>query len=352
MDRRFKAWLAAAALALAAAPALAQHPAMPADRAQEAAPSLPESLTAGEVRDVVSRLSDEEVRSLLIQQLDKVATADAPAEGSAADQLVAAGDRAHENLVATLDTAPRFGSALAAAWETFTQGVDIGSGRIALAVLLAIVATIVAERVFVSLVGSIGRGGSPDHARGALSRCGLLAARMVCDLLAIGAGLLAAAGVLFVVLSSAEHAPQVLARVFGAVAIIRGAAAISKAVLAPRTPWLRPLPISDAIARGVHARFVLFVALWFLSGLPARSLAVLGAEPRVIGLVNLVTSVVLIGGLVAMALQARVPVARYIRSAAGEGWQGIGLKAAKDREPILQYSRSLGDLIKILGAFL
>ena len=41
--------------------------------------ALPENLSKPEVRDLISRLSDDEVRALLISQLDKLASAESAA---------------------------------------------------------------------------------------------------------------------------------------------------------------------------------------------------------------------------------------------------------------------------------
>ncbi|HSD00572.1 MAG TPA: hypothetical protein VLI21_16845, partial [Casimicrobiaceae bacterium] len=48
-------------------------------KAVPAAPALPQTLTRENARDLLSRLSDEQVRSLLLEQLDRVAGAEGPA---------------------------------------------------------------------------------------------------------------------------------------------------------------------------------------------------------------------------------------------------------------------------------
>ena len=101
-------------------------------------------------------------------------------------------------------------------------------------VLLALVATVVAERIFLRLTGAAAHGGAPTgEPQPLLSRCGLLALRTACDLLAIGLGLLAAIGVLFALLSGNELAPLVVASLLGTVAVIRAGAAIARAALVP-----------------------------------------------------------------------------------------------------------------------
>ena len=78
--------LAAACAALAAFPAAAQTHATKAK-----ATALPEPLTHESVRELVSRLSDEEVRRLLLDQLDRAA---APANAIVFHRSGLSGDRA------------------------------------------------------------------------------------------------------------------------------------------------------------------------------------------------------------------------------------------------------------------
>jgi len=63
--------------------------------AQHAAevPALPETITKESVRDLLSRLSDAQVRNLLIDQLDRTAasTSKAPAAAGASDRAGMAG---------------------------------------------------------------------------------------------------------------------------------------------------------------------------------------------------------------------------------------------------------------------
>src|SRR5688572_20233149 len=70
------------------APPPAPAPAAPAVR-------LPEPLTREAVRELVSRLSDTEVRQLLLAQLDRTATASAPAPGDAPLMGMVAGMEGH-----------------------------------------------------------------------------------------------------------------------------------------------------------------------------------------------------------------------------------------------------------------
>src|SRR5690242_12975549 len=69
-----RAFAIALVLALALEPA---HAASAASQPAPKSPALPETLTQESARDLVSRLTDEQVLSLLLQQLGRVAEADA-----------------------------------------------------------------------------------------------------------------------------------------------------------------------------------------------------------------------------------------------------------------------------------
>ena len=75
--------LGAIAMALAVLPAVSQAKAK--EAAPKAEPKLPEPLTHDAIRELVSRLSDKEVRTLLIQQLDRAA---APSKKGDADMVM------------------------------------------------------------------------------------------------------------------------------------------------------------------------------------------------------------------------------------------------------------------------
>ena len=69
---------------------------------------LPEDLSQDQVRELISRLSDEDARQLLIRQLDKVAAKNASADGEGANQSVeAALDQARSRLSLIVLALPR-----------------------------------------------------------------------------------------------------------------------------------------------------------------------------------------------------------------------------------------------------
>ena len=115
--------LAALACALLALPLVAAAAAPPGGSEKPASVKLPEPLTREAIRELVARLSDGEVRELLLAQLDKAA---AP-EADQATPLMAAGlagnvDRARSELGAVLRAAPDLPAVLGAAVARFSEG--------------------------------------------------------------------------------------------------------------------------------------------------------------------------------------------------------------------------------------
>ncbi|MEM7439131.1 MAG: mechanosensitive ion channel domain-containing protein [Pseudomonadota bacterium] len=111
------------ALVWASAPEAQTVPVLGSDTVNSGA-ELPDPLTPEVVRDLVSRMSDEEVRALLLERLDAVADKDAKAEEvpgafSYVGQLISETATAFATEVAVL---PRFGEPIARAWQNFLGG--------------------------------------------------------------------------------------------------------------------------------------------------------------------------------------------------------------------------------------
>src|SRR5262249_7112017 len=84
---------------------------------------LPEPLTKDAIRELVARLSDAEVRGLLLAQLDKVAAPEAnKASAAMATGLAAEVDSARGQLGAVFRSAPQLPAELAGAVSRFSEG--------------------------------------------------------------------------------------------------------------------------------------------------------------------------------------------------------------------------------------
>jgi hypothetical protein len=100
-----------------------------------AAVDLPEDLTQDQVRELISRLSDEDARQLLIRQLDKVAAKDAAADAKGANlSFEAALDQARSRLSLVVLALPRLPSVVSLMFDRMSEGRDLST---VLLVLLA-----------------------------------------------------------------------------------------------------------------------------------------------------------------------------------------------------------------------
>lgn len=104
---------------------------------------LPENLTRAEVRELIARLSDDQVRELVIAQLDKQAVGDESVSDASLyfARLRAGLDRARDALQRSLDTSGRPLQTLAAdIWRQVTVDGSIGAGQLLLQLLVLIAA--------------------------------------------------------------------------------------------------------------------------------------------------------------------------------------------------------------------
>jgi small-conductance mechanosensitive channel len=229
------------------APAVA---AQPAGSEKAAAVELPEALTREAVRELVTRLSDAEIRALLLAQVDK--TVAPVADRAAAHRATGLAGGMHytrSELGAVLRAAPNLPGALAAVVSRFSEG------RPPYQLLLVIVrfGALLALGWFVErLVGRLLANvqdrieGGPDERAGGGG--GSLVVRTVLDLLRLA---LFAATVLagFLVVSHGHEATrELVVHALLATIQVRLAILAARVLLAPRTPAQRLLPFEDGAA--------------------------------------------------------------------------------------------------------
>ncbi len=109
-----------------------------------------EPLSKEVVRDLVSQMSDDDVRQLLIQRLDAVAEADAQAseQGGALQALTAGFNTYGQRMKSSLIGLPTIPSILGKIDEVIERSISAGSyGLLLLHCILALVAGVVAERI-------------------------------------------------------------------------------------------------------------------------------------------------------------------------------------------------------------
>ncbi|MBL8671804.1 MAG: mechanosensitive ion channel family protein [Alphaproteobacteria bacterium] len=251
---------------LAAAPAGAQLPLDLAGRGGSAAPAtLPETLTPEQASALLARLSDHQVRELLLAQLQRGAAAKARERGAAQPITDVYLATLRQNLALVLRAVAALPGEAVALRDNLVAGVDGQLLSLAMKLLIMLsgayaVGEFVAwacERLRKRLAGAAA-GAAADGEPNVLGAAIMV---MLVDALAVVA-FLAAAGVLATITRpSTVVAERASLAVLSAAAILLLAALGSRFLLAPQTPSLRLLPISDRTARFLHGWVCAFALL-------------------------------------------------------------------------------------------
>jgi moderate conductance mechanosensitive channel len=311
------------ALALAwlmAVGATAAEPGGPGSAAEaESEPvSLPQPLSPETIRDLVARLSDDQVRALLLSQLDRTASTETPATDSQTVGMVgeledgAVEVRAlWQRRIAALPDLP---GALPFLLGRVAEGKGTAQLLLtAVAVALIFAVGIVAEMVFRRLTTGM-RSRTPDHRVEAFtSRLGYLLQRFgwqVLDLLVFGVAIAAA----FLALYQGHEATRLtLMTYLLAIVLLRLVADGSRFLLAPHAHELRLIPFDDHDAQRLHRWIVAVAAIGTFGFLTGDLLALLDFDPATLDAFGALVGVAFVAALIAMIWQTRRPIARLIR---------------------------------------
>jgi moderate conductance mechanosensitive channel len=217
-----------------------------------ASPPPLETLTAEQVNALIARLSDAEVRELLLQQLDR-RSPERGAAATGADAVSMVADRAQTiryrlgEMIAALPDAP-----YAALFVVDQLTGDRDPRRIldiALALALIFVAATGGEHAFRRLFGPVGGRVAQMSSSEDFGKLALLAARAFVDFLALAVFALVGTLVFFVVHPDKDFPRVAFWSAFLALLGVRAVAVFVSALLAPRRPDLRLPRLPDASAR-------------------------------------------------------------------------------------------------------
>ena len=320
------------ALALAAGvafPASAQNP-----PAEPKVSALPEPLTKESVRELVARLSDDEVRKLLLDQLDRAAAAAAvPAKtGTGMAGMVEQNAGMMRGQVAALNDA-RIGlpATLRNAGAKLTQP-DAPSRLLLIAGLLAamLVAGWVGEKLFDRTLRHYRARLRQTAADTFTANAFRLAVGLLLDLGGIAVFGLAALATFFVMWHEHDLQRTAILSVLIAVVIVRVVALFARFLLAPESARL--LPFADAPARHLRWFAVAFAAIF---GVQVAVISVLrgsGANAATIDLVTIGGVILYIAIALTTVWRVRVPIAGLIR---GDGRHGAIVGWLADLWPII-----------------
>jgi small-conductance mechanosensitive channel len=278
------------------------------------------SMSPQEARDVVSRLSDSEVRELLIAQL--ASGERRPVEVAKPDfteRFRAASARVGQRIRGMFAKADRLPQLPALVWSNVTVGGTANGGRI-LAVIAGLLALgFVAEWLFRRMLVVLHARDREQLPEKVASRLGLVALRTVVDLLGLAVFALVPLALVLVLDPANQDAVLLFETLLGGLVAFRLVALGSRTVLAPRTPALRTVPLGDAAARGLHRRLLALAALVIINRMIRTLLNGYAIDEELTYLVKILDSGVLVLVLIGMIWQARRPIAAFIGGAQPPG---------------------------------
>lgn len=241
-----------------------QGPGQPAE--QHELSGLPEALNREAIRDMVSRMSDEEVRRFLIERLDAVATPAAPAAPVAANRsawqvLAGLSSQLAVHVVSAASGAPGLAAGLASAFATYIAAVGwSGALWFVVSIAAAIVGGLAVEMVVDRLAARWRRLAPQFEPDDTLAdQLATLAARFALDMVALIA--------FFAVTRTIGHAlidesarPLAFLFMLYCIVVPRLTAAVLRFLFAPYRPELRLVCTDDASARFLYRNLVAMVA--------------------------------------------------------------------------------------------
>ncbi len=248
--------------ALAALPLVGDAAAQPAGSEKAAAVELPQPLTRDAIRELVARLSDAEVRELLLSQLDKAA---GPADGGSGapmeTDLASDMDRARTEFGAVLRSWRVLPAALGDAVRRFSEG-RTSYHLLIVAVLFAGILALgwIAERVVRWLLGDVRA--RLDAAGGPGVDAGSLVIRVVLELLLLAVFAFTAFAAFLAIYQGHGPSRELIVKALLVAIEVRLAILIARFLLAPHAPAQRLLPFDDATA-GILYRGVVGLAWLF-----------------------------------------------------------------------------------------
>ena len=320
-------------------------------RAQDALPNpdLPHDLTTTEISEFIAQLSDEQVRKLLIAQLQKM-SAEAAVTGAGEDMDAMTGfidtmesdaARASERLVELL-AAPKNGPQVVS--EIFEEPTQRGGilGLLIIAIVLVAAGVLAEWLVKRPTVDVRARVDQCPEGSVSVKLCNL-GLRATIDLLSIA---VFAGGILgaFVLLGGGDLGRRFVATYLLVIVMVRLASIVSRFFMSPRARQLRLLPISDADAVYYHRWILWIVGVGAFGSLTISLLELRGTTEAVQILQTAMVSLVVAIMLSTLVFQQRRQVASLIRG----GVDSTEAKASAD--PIVRVRAQLADIWHVLAA--
>jgi len=244
---------------------------LPASEPVAAPVEIPQDLTQEQVRDLIARMSDAEVRELVITQLDKVAIAQDESAHAAqyVDYLGSGVQVAFENLKNLITKENNFASVARSVWQKITDNGNVSGWFLMFQLIGLLVVGSVAQRLTKHFLrnnpGDLTQQATIGETIGQLSYNAALAS--------IEIGAYAIGAVLFLKFTATEvPAAQVLWRqVILFIVIVKLVMLVVHLFLSPRQSGGRLVPVSDTLANQISGWILI---LTILLTLPLASIAI------------------------------------------------------------------------------
>ncbi len=300
---------------LAPSPTAAQV--VPGTGSGTAAPALPETLSPQTIRDLIARLNDDEVRALLIRQLDKVATSETtPATTNASgfvDDLEAGATSVRELWASRVVALPQLPGVIPFFFARMADGKT--AGQLVLTVVGVVIVfgfAVLVERVFLHLTAKQ-RSRIPDaRVERFTTRMGYLLQRFAWQIVGL---ILFTVGALVAFFALYQgHVPTRMALIayLSAIVILRLMSDVSRFLLAPHAPNLRLIPLSDDAANSLHRWIIAVGCVGAFGFLTADLLGVLGIDQPVLAGFRSLIAVAFVMLLILTIWHTRKPISALI----------------------------------------
>ncbi len=266
---------------------------------------MPENLTRQEVRDMIARMSDDQVRELIITQLDKVAEESAPVgAGDAAayvDQMTSEVQMAGQMLLRAFESDNRFHALPGLIWQRLTDNGKVSGWFLLFQLAGLLIVGWLAERVMKQLTEKIDT--RLAGVQSIAQRVGRVVFRAVCGLFEIAAFVVAAKLFLTISTSQLSTDQSFWQQILLFIVYVKVILLLVSLIVSPGKPGFRLVPVEDNVAQGIW-RWALIIAIALTIPLP-RIAADFGAEAGTVLLIRLMFSTLFVSLLMVLVCRLR-----------------------------------------------
>jgi moderate conductance mechanosensitive channel len=289
--------------------------------------ALPEPLTREALRDLLARLSDAQVRELLIAQLEREISEAPPVERAMIGGMEQQATALRESWRAMLAAIPELpGVPIFFADQLIGDRSPSILAWIALGLAGIFAVGVCAEQLYLRAVRDVRLQVHEAQPATAAARVGHSLLALLLDFIGIVVFALATIAAFFVLHHG--HVPVRLTVMtwVGAVFAIRLVALVTCTLLAPDATSLRILPVDDRTARFLYRRIMRIAIVWALIFPTLKLLQELGLERDVVHLLTNLGIAVVVALLIDLIWRGREPVARAIRGAGFDEGRSAGAR--------------------------